>query len=93
MRCGRSAHRSWAISRALRAYRPAGHFRPDRQFLLDNRSHAGEPGYEVLTPLELADGRALLVDRGWVAFTGSRAHLPDMSFAAAPVATVVGRVG
>lgn len=70
----------------------AGHFRPDRQFLLDNRSHAGEPGYEVLTPLELADGRALLVDRGWVAFTGSRAHLPDVSFAAAPVATVVGRV-
>jgi cytochrome oxidase assembly protein ShyY1 len=70
----------------------AGRFRPDRQFLLDNRSHAGQPGYEVLTPLELADGRALLVDRGWVAFTGSRAHLPDVSFAAAPVATVVGRV-
>jgi surfeit locus 1 family protein len=70
----------------------AGHLRPDRQFLLDNRSHAGMPGYEVLTPLELADGRALLVDRGWVAFTGSRARLPDVSFAAAPVVTVVGRV-
>jgi len=69
-----------------------GRFRPDRQFLLDNRSHAGLPGYEVLTPLELADGRALLVDRGWVAFTGSRAHLPTVSFAPAPVVTVVGRV-
>ena len=64
-----------------------GRFRPDRQFLLDNRSHGGQPGYEVLTPLELAGGRALLVDRGWVAFTGSRARLPDVSFAPAPAVT------
>jgi surfeit locus 1 family protein len=70
----------------------SGHFRPDRQFLLDNRSHAGLPGYEVLTPLELADGRTLLVDRGWVAFTGSRARLPAVAFAPAPLVTVVGRV-
>jgi cytochrome oxidase assembly protein ShyY1 len=69
-----------------------GHFRPDRQFLLDNRTHAGLAGYEVLTPLELPDGRALLVDRGWVAFTGSRARLPNVSFASAPIVTVVGRV-
>jgi len=46
------------------------------QFLIDNRSHDGEAGYEVLTPLQLPDGRVLLVDRGWVAFTGSRARLP-----------------
>jgi cytochrome oxidase assembly protein ShyY1 len=69
-----------------------GHFRPDRQFLLDNRSHAGQPGYEVLTPLELADGRVLLVDRGWVAFTGARARLPDIAFSPAALVTVVGRV-
>ena len=69
-----------------------GHLRPDRQFLLDNRSHAGAPGYEVLTPLELADGRALLVDRGWVAFTGSRARLPDIGFAPADTVTLVGRI-
>jgi surfeit locus 1 family protein len=69
-----------------------GHFRADRQFLLDNRSHGGRPGYEVLTPLELSDGRALLVDRGWVAFTGSRALLPNVWFTPAPLVTVVGRV-
>jgi cytochrome oxidase assembly protein ShyY1 len=69
-----------------------GRLRPDRQFLLDNRSHAGLPGYEVLTPLELPDGRVLLVDRGWVPFTGSRAQLPNISFTPAPVVTVVGRV-
>lgn len=72
--------------------RITGHFRADRQFLLDNRTHAGQAGYEVLTPLELPDGRALLVDRGWVAFTGSRALLPNVSFAPAGTVTVVGRV-
>jgi surfeit locus 1 family protein len=69
-----------------------GRLRPDRQFLLDNRSHGGEPGYEVLTPLELTDGRVLLVDRGWVAFTGSRARLPDIAFVPADRVTLVGRV-
>jgi surfeit locus 1 family protein len=69
-----------------------GHYRSDRQFLLDNRTHAGQAGYEVLTPLELADGRVLLVDRGWVAFTGARARLPNVSFAPAQSATLVGRV-
>ena len=36
----------------------AGH-----QFLIDNRSHGGLPGYEVLTPLELIDGRVPFVTR------------------------------
>jgi surfeit locus 1 family protein len=69
-----------------------GHLGPDRQFLLDNRSHGGAPGYEVLTPLELADDRVVLVDRGWVAFTGSRARLPDISFAPQERVTLMGRV-
>jgi surfeit locus 1 family protein len=64
-----------------------GAWDPDRQFLLDNRSHGGLPGYEVLTPLKLSDGRVLLVDRGWVSFTGSRAHLPEIRInRTAPVA-------
>ncbi len=54
----------------------AGSWDAEHQFLIDNRSHGGLPGYEVLTPLQLADGRILLVDRGWVPFTGSRARLP-----------------
>ena len=52
------------------------------QFLLDNRSYQGRPGYEVLTPLTRADQPALLIDRGWVPFTGSRAQLPDVSLRA-----------
>jgi surfeit locus 1 family protein len=63
-----------------------GTFDARHQFLLDNRSHAGSPGYEVLTPLVTKDGQRILVNRGWVPFTGYRDHLPDVS--TAPVATV-----
>jgi len=62
------------------------------QFLLDNMSHDGYPGYEVLTPLTLADGRAILVNRGWVPLTQNRRELPriDLPTALASSATVVG---
>jgi surfeit locus 1 family protein len=57
----------------------SGRYDGARQFLLDNRSFEGRPGYEVLTPLQLADGRWLLVNRGWIAFSGFRDRLPDVS--------------
>jgi surfeit locus 1 family protein len=61
------------------------------QFLLDNRSFRGTAGYEVLTPLTRTSGGTLLVDRGWVAFTGSRRALPDIALADAGVLTLTGR--
>jgi cytochrome oxidase assembly protein ShyY1 len=69
----------------------SGAFEPERQFLLDNRSHAGQPGYEVLTPFRLSDGRRVLVNRGWIAFTGYRDRLPSVSMAVPPT-TITGRV-
>jgi len=63
------------------------------QFLLENRSYQGRPGYEVLTPLVRAGLPAVLVDRGWVPFTGSRAHLPEVSLAGTPHVTLSGRIG
>jgi len=69
-----------------------GHFDTQRQFLLDNRSHEGQAGYEVLTPLELLDGRTVLVNRGWIPFTGYRDRLPNVAFDAGGVREVVGRV-
>jgi cytochrome oxidase assembly protein ShyY1 len=69
-----------------------GVYEPERQFLLDNRSHAGKPGYEVLTPFRLGDGRRVLVNRGWVPFTGYRDRLPDISMTASAPSTISGRI-
>jgi surfeit locus 1 family protein len=70
----------------------SGHWDAAHQFLLDNRSHGGLPGYEVLTPLLLTDNRVLLVDRGWVPFTGSRARLPDIAIAGREPVSLSGRL-
>src|SRR5688572_12765097 len=70
----------------------SGAFEPERQFLLDNRSHAGQPGYEVLTPFRMSDGRRVLVNRGWVPFGGYRDRLPDVSMAVGAPVTISGRV-
>ena len=42
----------------------------DRTVVVENRTNASDsPGAWVLTPLELADGRAVLVNRGFVGYT------------------------
>jgi len=63
------------------------------QFLLDNRSFRGRPGYEVLTPLTRDGAVTLLVDRGWVPFSGSRAQLPRISLDTDAPVTLTGRSG
>jgi surfeit locus 1 family protein len=70
----------------------AGRFDPEHQFLLDNRIENDQAGYEVLTPFELADGRVLLIDRGWVPFTGYRSRLPDIRLTAEDAVRLTGRV-
>jgi cytochrome oxidase assembly protein ShyY1 len=48
----------------------------DEQLLVRNRPYGGQPGFEVLTPLQLTDGSVFIVDRGWVA-PGASQDLPD----------------
>jgi surfeit locus 1 family protein len=43
----------------------SGRWAPAHTVYLDNRQMGGRPGFYVVTPLLLADGRALLVQRGW----------------------------
>lgn len=63
-----------------------GRYRPDRQYLLDNRTHLGVAGYHVLTPLHLADSDVyVLVNRGWVPVGADRARLPEVAVTAGPV--------
>ena len=60
-------------------YRPVrleGTFDAARGIFIDNRVHGGRAGYHVVTPLALADGRVVLVNRGWVAQGPTRAELP-----------------
>lgn len=47
--------------------------------LLDNQHHAHHFGYDVLTPLVMADGKVLLIDHGWVPGDPSRLSLPDIT--------------
>jgi surfeit locus 1 family protein len=69
-----------------------GRLDPQHQFLLDNRSYRGRAGFEVLTPLQRPNGRVVLVDRGWVPFSGLRERLPGVALEPRDTATIVGRV-
>ncbi len=49
-----------------------GHWLPERTVWIDNRTHQGRAGVHILTPLVLADGRWLFVDRGWAPLAARR---------------------
>jgi len=70
---------------AFARVRVDGRYDGARQFLVDNRSQRGLPGYVVVTPFDTAGGKRLLVDRGWIEAPASRAELPE---APAPDSTV-----
>jgi surfeit locus 1 family protein len=70
----------------------AGELDGAHQFLLDNRTHEGHAGYEVLTPLNRAGAPVLLVDRGWLPFPGRRAQLPDVTLEAGAPVQLTGRI-
>ena len=80
----------WAAWR-FRPVRATGEFDAAHQILLDNRIRAGRVGYDVVAPLRLADGRVVLVERGWVAAGATRADIPDAPPPRGEV-TVVGRI-
>lgn len=76
----------WQFRRTL----AEGEFDVHRQYLLDNRTHAGRAGYHVLSVLKIPQG-AVLVNRGWLAVGPDRSRLPDLPLAAGPV-TIAGRL-
>ena len=50
-------------------YRPVtvrGAFDYEQEIAWRNQAYQGAPGVHVITPLRLADGNAVLVDRGWI---------------------------
>lgn len=62
-----------------RAIKATGQFNEKYRIYVDNKVYRGQVGYYVVEPLLLADtSEAVLVNRGWVAATNSRAVLPDV---------------
>lgn len=57
--------------------RLAGTWLAQGTILLDNRVHQGRAGYHLITPLQLDDGRAVWVKRGWLAANPDRSRLPE----------------
>jgi len=55
-----------------------GEFLAEHTLLLDNKVRAKRVGYEVVTPLRLAEGIHVLVNRGWIAAPARREELPDV---------------
>ncbi len=73
---GRAAEK---LERAQRTERVAleGEFVPRYTIFLDNKTHRGRAGYEVVTPLRLRGSAShVLVNRGWISAGASRAALP-----------------
>jgi surfeit locus 1 family protein len=57
-----------------------GRYDSAQQLLLDNRTHEGQAGYQVLTPFILRNSEvAVLVNRGWLPLGSSRDQLPDVA--------------
>lgn|SRR3990167_3703872 len=65
----------------LRYYRAKleGTFENQHTFLLDNRTYQGHIGYEIYTPFKIKGlNKIILVNRGWLPASSSRAELPTI---------------
>jgi cytochrome oxidase assembly protein ShyY1 len=70
-----------------------GRYDPAHEILVRGRTVEGAVGFEVLTPLVLPDGTAVLVDRGWVRpASGGALAAPQVPAAPAGAVTVSGRL-
>lgn len=68
-----------AAAAEWRAVGAVGEYLPDEEILVVNRSQGGQAGDMVVTPMRLADGRILLVERGFVPLGARPAAPPEGS--------------
>ncbi|MFD7157281.1 SURF1 family protein [Kribbella sp. NPDC059898] len=70
----------------------SGHYDASKQVILKYRNVEDKPGFEIVTPLMLPDGKAVLVDRGFIARQSS--ELMPLNVPAVPSGevTVTGRL-
>jgi cytochrome oxidase assembly protein ShyY1 len=79
------ANAGTGVSLLYRQADATGTYDTAHEVILYGRSNNEEPGNHVLTPLKLPDGRAVLVDRGWVPY---EMNTPPVQGAAPPGGTV-----
>lgn len=72
--------------------RVTGTFDTEHQFVLRYRDNGDDSGYEVVAPLHTSGGKTVLVDRGFIALSGSQQIPKSAPAAPAGKVTVVGRV-
>ena len=70
----------------------SGTYDAGAEVLIRNRSLDGAPGYHVVTPLVMADGTAVLVNRGWIPLSPEAGVAPEVPEPTPGEVTVVGRV-
>lgn len=70
---------SFADPERIERARIRGRYDVSRQLLLDNQSLDGRPGLHVWTPMLIADGGTIIVDRGWVPQRGDRTADADLA--------------
>lgn len=69
-----------------------GTYLADDEVLVRGRSLDGAPGSWVLTPLDVGDGTAVLVNRGWIQNNGEFESVPERFAAPSGTVTVEGLV-
>ena len=69
---------NWRSAGAFARARIEGRYDGAHQFLVDNYTRRGVPGYAVVTVFETIGGQRLLVNRGWAAAPVSREQLPEI---------------
>jgi cytochrome oxidase assembly protein ShyY1 len=79
-------HASWTMVSVT------GHYDPAHEILARVRTLNDTVGFEVITPLVLADNTAVLVDRGWLPAPDNVTAAPVVPVVPAGSVTVVGRV-
>lgn len=56
-----------------------GRYNSSKQYLWDNKTEQGRPGYHVITPFEIEGSeQVIMVNRGWVPMLGRRDELPEI---------------
>lgn len=75
-----------------RAVAVTGRFDRSQELLIRGRYYLGQYGYEVITPLVTSDGRAVLVNRGWIAAGASATTVPSIPEPPSGEVSIIGRM-